>query len=247
MQGLLYVSFILILSTAKRTASPWILRLADTSTQPKKRKAAVDVAQRDTARIDAAVLVAERNVDDDAESLTDSQIASRVGVSRRTLMRWKNDHEFQAFVADAEGQIRARALRVPTAQVHHRIKSLDKIAQGILKAIALRAETYSVRADTLEEAARAMFGSDTPPWAGTGLFIEKKKIAANGKTVTDWELDTASVNTLKGIYEHVAKQLGQLDDTVNINHTVNDLRDEKYESASVETLERIAEFLSGDA
>lgn len=226
---------------------PWILRLGTTAAQPKKRKAADDVAQRDTARIDAAVFVAERNTDDGTESLTDSQIAARVGVSRRTLMRWKTDPEFQVFVADAEGQIRARALRLPTAQVHNRIKSLDGIAQGILKAIALRAETYSVKADTPEEAARAVFGSDTPPWAATGLFVEKKKIAANGKTVTDWELDTASVNALKGIYEHVAKQLGQLDDTVNVNHTVNDLRDEKYESASVETLERIADFLAGDA
>ena len=189
------------------------------STQ-RKSKAAADVAHRETSRIDAAVLLATRNVDDADESLTNEQIADRVNVSRTTLYRWMHrDPEFQAMVADAEGQLRAVALRVPTANTHVRMKNLDRIARGILKAIELRAETYSKCADTPEEAARAVFGSDTPPWAATGLFLERKKIAANGKTVTEWELDTASVNALKGIYEHVAKQMGQFDDTVNVNHS----------------------------
>lgn len=176
---------------------------------PSRRKAAVVMAQSDASRIDAAVLMAARNVDEGAESLTDQQIAERVGVSRSTITRWKRDPEFNALMGDAEGDIKAAALRVPSAQIHNRIKSLDKLAGNILKAIDLRAATYAAIADSPEEAARQVFGSETPPWAATGVYIAKKKISASGKTVTDWELDRASIDAIDRIYQHIAKQLGQ--------------------------------------
>lgn len=150
----------------------------------------------------AAVLLAE-------DELTDQEIADAVGVSRRSIGKWKSDPDFMALVGNHKGQIIADALKLPSAKVHERVRNLNNIAEGILKAFALRAERYALTADTPEEAARSIFGSTTPPEAATGLFVARSKIAANGKTVTDYELDTAGIKSLESVYMHIAKQLGQ--------------------------------------
>ena len=150
----------------------------------------------------AAIMLAE-------DELSDRELCKTVGISTATLHEWKQHPEFQQVIGDYRGKIVAEALKLPSAKIHERIKNLDGIAEGILTSFALRAERYAHTADTPEEAARSSFGSTTPPEAVTGLFVARNKIAANGKTVTDYELDTAGIKSLESVYTHIAKQLGQ--------------------------------------
>lgn len=206
------------------------------SPQIKSRKqAAADVSRNVTQRDRAAVLYAEDEMRPRAKrKRSDQSIADEIGVTRRTIARWKLEPEFQAMIQDAKGKIIADALRLPSAQKHQRIRNLDEIAEDIRRVFELRGARYRLTADTPEEAARQVFGSRVPPEAATGLLIEKQKIAASGKTVTDWELDTAGVKTLIDIYKHIAQETGQLDQTLNVHH------DGEVNLAVSETVKRLA-------
>ena len=223
-----------------------------------KRKIAATVAQSDTARIDAAVLLAERNLDDPAstgtKSLTDEQIARKCGVSRSTLYRWRtNDPEFAALVGDAEGQIKAEALRVPSANVHHRIKALDRIAAGILRMIAARAERHTAAieqtaaTDSGSAAMREIMGNTTPAEAATGLLVSQPKISANGTVVTEWAFDASPIRELRETYKHIAQQLKQWEEGYSVNHTVSDMHDERLDALSVTQLEAIDRIIAGES
>lgn len=221
-----------------------------------QRKAIDAVAQNDTARIDAAVLLAERNLGDPTavgtKPLTDEQIARKCGVSRSTLYRWRmNDPEFAALIGDAEGQIKAAALRVPSANVHNRIKELDRIANGILQMITARAERHTKaieqtpQSDPGSTAMREIMGSNTPAEAATGLMVSQPKISANGTVVTEWAFDPAPIRELRETYKHIAQQLKQWEEGYSISHTVNDLRDDRLTDLSVSQLEEIDRILAG--
>ena len=223
-----------------------------------QRKAAEDVAHRETSRFDAASLIAERNLSDPASTgeipLTNEQIAHRAGVSRTTLFRWMHrDPEFAALVGDAEGQIKAEALRVPSANVHHRIKNLDRIAARILRVIEARAERHTKALEGAGEmdagtaAMNEIMGNVTPAEAATGLMVSQPKISANGRVVTEWAFDASPIRELRETYKHIATQLKQWDESVTLNHNHSEYHDERYARASVETLEKIDNLLSGDA
>lgn len=214
------------------------------------------MAQNDTARIDAAVLLAERNLSDSQSTgervLTDEEIARRSGVSRSTLYRWRTkDPEFAALVGDAEGQIKAEALRVPSANVHHRIKSLDRIAAGILRVIADRAERHSkaiagtAETDAGSAAMREIMGNVTPAEAATGLMVSQPKISANGTVVTEWAFDSAPIRELRETYKHIAQQLKQWEEGYNVNLTTNEFHDDRLDGLSIEQLEAIDRILAG--
>ena len=175
-----------------------------------RQKAAIGVSQNVANKPLAAVLLAESQMLPESERrLTDQDVADAAGVTRRTVLRWKQEPEFQAMMQDAEGKIIADALRLASAQKYKRIQVLHNLTQKILTSIDLREETYKATADTPENAARAIFGSDTPPWAATGLYIAKQKISASGKVVTDWELDVLSLREVRANFEHIARELGQ--------------------------------------
>lgn len=222
-----------------------------------QRKAAAEVAQRETSRIAAASLIAERELGDDAltgaKPLTNEEIAQRSGVSRTTLFRWMHrDPDFAALVGDAEGQIKAAALRVPSANVHHRIKALDSIAAGILQVIASRADRHSkaiaqtAESDPGSNAMREIMGSVTPAEAATGLMVSLPKISANGTVVTEWAFDAGPLRELRETYKHIAQQLKQWEEGYSINHNVNDMRDERLAGLSITQLEAIDHILAGE-
>jgi len=221
-----------------------------------QRKAAAEVAQRETSRIAAACLIAERDLGDDAltgtKPLTNEEIAQRAGVSRTTLFRWMHrDPEFAALVGDAEGQIKAAALRVPSANVHHRIKALDSIAAGILQMIAARAERHSraiaqtAETDPGSNAMREIMGSTTPAEAATGLLVSQPKISANGTVVTEWSFDPAPIRELRETYKHIAQQLKQWEEGYSVSHTVNEFEDSRLDGLSIVQLEKIDRIIAG--
>lgn len=171
-------------------------------TQSKRRRRTDIVSQNVTKRHRAAVLLAE-------DELTDEAIASEVGIQRRTLARWKNDPEFAALVGDYHGQIIAQALKLPIAKKHKRIEVLNALHDKYLAIIEQRGETYAKSADTPEEAARQVFGSETVPWSSTGMMVQQPKIAANGKTVVEWAFDKALDSAIKETHKQAAQELGQ--------------------------------------
>lgn len=180
------------------------------ATKNQRKQAAQRVSQNVTNKPLAATLYAESEMLPEGESRkTDQEIADAVGVTRRTVLRWKQDSEFQAMVQDAQGKIIADALRLPSAQKFYRIRQMNQIIQRLLTALDLRGETYSRTSNTPEEAARQLFGDGVPPWAATGLFIERKKMSATGRVVSEWEMDTALIREIRASFEHVARETGQ--------------------------------------
>ena len=164
-----------------------------------------------TKRHKAAILLAE-------DELTDRQIAAKLKIGRTTLHRWKQEPEFQQVMGDYRGQIVAEALKLPIAKKHERIRILNDSLMADLEARRLRGETYAARVGTPEEAARDMFGSMTPPWAATGKYVEQPEIAANGKMVTEWAYDKALESSINDKLKQAAQELGQVDQTLNVNH-----------------------------
>lgn len=169
---------------------------------PNPRAQRKSTSQNVTKRDRAAILLAE-------DELTDEAIAAEVGVQRRTLARWKNDPEFAALVGDHHGRIVAQALKLPIAKKHERIKQLNALNERYWRIIEQRAATYGEMADTPEEAARKMFGSETVPWADTGMLVQQPKIAASGKTVVEWAFDKALDSAIKETHKQAATELGQ--------------------------------------
>lgn len=150
----------------------------------------------------AAVLLAE-------DELTDEQIADEVGVTRRQLARWKHDPEFNALIGDHVGQLQATALKFSIAKKHKRMEALDRLHRKALDVIDLRAQRFTVQADSPEEAVRKMFGSNTPPEAATGLLVRKETITASGMTSTEWTFDASLVKEIRELQKQAATELGQ--------------------------------------
>ena len=192
----------------------------------RQRKSRVDADLNDTVVSDlaffkgrnrtkkhkAAILLAE-------DELTDEAIAKAVGVARSNLSAWKTDPEFQQVLGNYRGEIIAEALKLPIAKKHERIRELNELNERYWRIIQQRAETYGQMADTPEEAARQMFGSETVPWADTGMMVQQPKIAANGKTVVEWAFDKSLDSAIKEAHKQAAQELGQWEENLNVNHT----------------------------
>lgn len=168
--------------------------------------------QNRTKKHKAAILLAE-------DDLTDRQIAALLGISRSTLSEWKQHPDFAAVRGNYEGEIIAEALKLPIAKKHQRIRELNDLNERYHQIISQRAETYAKAAQTPEEAARQVFGSATPPWAATGMYMAQQKISAGGITVTDWVFDKALDSAIKETHKQAATELGQWEENLNVNHS----------------------------
>lgn len=152
--------------------------------------------------------------------LTIEEIAADVGMSERQVYRWKQETDFNALVGDYHGQIRAEALKLPIAKVTERVRILNDLLMRNLAIIEDRATRHRENmAETPESAMRAVFGDVTPPEAQYGMTVERPKIAANGKTVVEWAYDSALESAIRSELDLAAKELGQREETVNLNHS----------------------------
>ncbi len=145
------------------------------------------------------------------EELSQREIAKDARIARSTLQTWLDDPDFNALVGDYKGQIIAEALKLPIAKVHERVRILDTLLARNLGIIEERAARH--RADLAEP------GDATPPEAVSGMLVMRPKIAANGKTVVEWAYDSSLEAAIRNELDLAAKELGQREDTVNLNHT----------------------------
>lgn len=213
-----------------------------------RKQAAAGVSQNGAKRDRAAILFADNALQPIAQRRrTDQDIADELGVSRRTITRWKDDSEFQAMVQDAKGKITADALRLPIAQKLDRIRRLNDLYETYWEIRRLRAETYAGMADTPEEAMRQVFGGGTVPWAATGMMVQQPKIAANGNTVVEWAFDKSLDSAIKEAMKQAAQELGQWEESVSVNLTTDEYHDDRLDGLSVAQLEAIDRIISGEA
>lgn len=173
------------------------------ASRQRKNARRVETSRNFTKKQRAAILLAE-------DELSDEKIAETVGVSRRTLATWKLDPDFAAEVGGYAGKIIADALRLPIAKKHKRIAELNDLNERYHRIIAARAERHAAAlAESPEAAMRAVFGDVTPAEAATGMLVAQPKIAANGKTVTEWAFDKSLDSAIKETHKQAATELGQ--------------------------------------
>jgi hypothetical protein len=120
----------------------------------------------------AARLVAE-------DTLTDTQIATTVGVAQRTLERWKKRPPFLARIAEHQDAFKDAALAEGFADKRARIKVLNGTAQDIARWLA---ENDYER--------------------------EEVKVAANGEAISYKVFDHARYSQLRGALDDIAKEMG---------------------------------------
>lgn len=147
----------------------------------------------------AAILVAE-------DRLTNDAIAVAVGITDRTLTRWKTNKEFAArvegHVADFAAAIRRRGI----ARLENRVDALNDRWNRMRRVIEARAEDGE---------------TDTVPGGSTGLIVRVEKSTRDG-TIIEYSVDTGLLSELRAHEQQAAKELGQWED--RIRETVQDER-----------------------
>lgn len=133
------------------------------------------------------------------------------------------------------GKIIADALRLPIAKKHQRITELNDLNQRYRQIIT-------------ERAARHAAEDDAPAEASSGMLVRQPKISASGKVVTEWAFDKSLDSAIKETHKQAAQELGQWEETINHNHTVNQYHDDRLNELSAEQLLQIRTIMrSGGA
>lgn len=136
----------------------------------------------------AALLAAE-------DRLTDEEIAERVGVTRRTIIRWKGKEAFQARVAEHVTAFRLAVRSKGIAGLENRLGALQDRWERMKQLIEARAAEH---ADI--------------PGGQTGLLVRTIKRIGSGDNWERVELFALDTGLLKELREHekqAAQELGQ--------------------------------------
>lgn len=201
-----------------------------------KRQAAETVTQKDAKRDRAAILFADDEMRPASQpKRTDQSIADEIGVSRATITRWKRDPLFQAMKQDAKGKIIADALKLPIAQKHDRIRRLNDLYETYWEIRRLRAKAYAESND-----------DDVPAWAATGMLLHQPKISASGTVVSEWAFDKPLDAAIKEAMKLAAQELGQWEETVNVNHSGGEFDEPRLAGLPLHALEAISQIINGE-
>jgi hypothetical protein len=129
--------------------------------------------------------------------LTDTRIAAQVGISTRTLERWRTQPQFQEQVAAFIQAAEAKARECAIARKMARVAALQERWQALQQ---IRQERGQALAD------------QGIPGGSTGDLVRSVKQIGSGPTaqvVTEYELDAALLRELRAHEEQAAKELGQ--------------------------------------
>lgn len=145
----------------------------------------VPASQRAKRELAAALLAEDR--------LTDVEIAARAGVSRRTLVRWKQSTQFQQRIAHHQAVQADAVAATGIASRRARVEALNDRWQRLQRIIAERAEAYG---------GRDAEGKPLVPGGSTGLLMRYGKSG-------EFALDTGLLRELRAVEEQAARELGQ--------------------------------------
>lgn len=143
----------------------------------------------------AAFLVAE-------DHLSDEEIASSVGVSRRALANWRDLPLFAARVQQIIADLRAAILAEGIANKQNRI---DKLV-----------ERHRLLEQVIVE--RGVAGGNAPGTA-TGLLVRTYKAVGIGSDMTlmeEWSVDTSLLSEMRQTEKQAAQELGQWSEKTRI-------------------------------
>lgn len=124
-------------------------------------------------QIAAARLTAE-------DELSDEEIATQCGITRKSLWSWRQRPEFQALVSEHREAFLNRSLEEGFADKRKRLKVLNALSTGVLAELA----------------------------APGGFSREEVKIAANGEHISYQVHDKAKFDTIRGLLDDIAKEMG---------------------------------------
>lgn len=157
------------------------------------------------ARTKAAVLVAE-------DEITDEDIAAACGVSRTTLHEWKQIKTFQDRIAEHLAELDRAMMRYAISKRRKRIGKLQRAIDKVEVVIDERA--------ALGNNARGAVDLDVlgalAPGSDSGLLVSKPIFSHNGDLAYEWKFDAALVREYRALMEQAAKELGQLQDRLEI-------------------------------
>src|SRR5690606_30716834 len=149
------------------------------------------------------------------------ELCKSLNISTSTLHEWKQNSEFQSIFGHYTAEIIAESLKLPIAKKHERIKALNDLFLRQQEAIAARAARNAAELDNADDpdvATRRFFGNYVPEEARTGLFVREVSMSASGKEVVNYKYDTAITKDIKDTLKQAAQELGQFDQTLNLNH-----------------------------
>jgi hypothetical protein len=139
-------------------------------------------------RLEAALLLAENE-------LTDKQVWTRIGVSRRTLQLWKNHPEFKAKVRAYTERIGSRMLGLAIAKRVKRVMWLDQRHAKLQRIIRERGASEEMK---------------DIPGGTTGLLVRQVKgvgRADNFRLIYEYVLDAALLAEMRALEKAAAQEL----------------------------------------
>lgn len=144
------------------------------------------------------------------DDLTDEEISKDVGISRSTLIRWKNQPDFQQAIDGHRQEIRKRIRSRGIAIIENRIQGQHDRWLRMRRIIDERA---------------AAPGMLDIPGGTTGLLVKRLRQVGTGKNaevVEEYELDAALLRELREIENLVANELGQREIRMHAHNTHDD-------------------------
>lgn len=136
-----------------------------------------------------------------SDMLSDTEIATRCGITKRTLERWKLEPEFAGRVAHRVAELAAAVAALGIADRHNRVAAQNDRWHRMQTLMDARADQYKA-----------------VPGGETGLIVRQVKrrtvyYAEDGtqssEDVEEWVLDAALLVELRKLEEHTARELGQ--------------------------------------
>jgi hypothetical protein len=137
----------------------------------------------------AAFLVAE-------DKLSDELIAAEVGITPRTLFRWKSDEPFRARVEQIIEETRQALLARGILDKQNRLAGLAERHRKMAEVISQRAESLA----------------DVPGGGNTGLLVRQVKSIGRGgdfQVVEEYAVDTALLREMRETEKQAAVELGE--------------------------------------
>ena len=139
----------------------------------------------------------ERAVLDVAEDvLTNEQIASKLGVNRSTLDRWKMHPEFRLRVQEHLAATREAIRAEGIAHRQNRVDALHDRWDKLQQVIDARGDEYD----------------GVTPGGGTGLIVRQIKsigVGENNQVVEEYVIDTGLLSEMRAHEKQAAQELGQ--------------------------------------
>ena len=156
----------------------------------------------------AAFLTAE-------DALTDEQIAREVGISRSLLFKWRRRPEFAARVSAHLATLAEGVVTIGVARRRNRVMRLQMLIDRMDRVMDARAKNATIDEER------------------SGLVVRKPHFSSEGDLEWEYKFDGGFVQQYRATMEQAAKELGQLNEKIEIT---TETMTRRYEGVNVEAV-----------